>query len=113
MKAVFFLIKGLSQRKRLSKSTLASEEAAVKSCGLSVALVPCIIILLVILLVTFILLEMKTLTWAVIVGLNIAFLSYWIYGMEKARVEEHENGYVNSTPPIAPKRTVSSKMIYA
>lgn len=120
-----FLFKGLSQRRKLSKSTLASEEAGVRSVGLNMAWIPCILISLAILLITFILLEMKILTWFLIVALNIAFLAYWIHTIKKARNEENENGYVSSdkvhvnngngpdTTSISTKRTVSSKMIYA
>lgn len=120
-----FLFKGLSQRRKLSKSTLALEEAGVRSVGLNMAWIPCILISLVVLLITFILLEMKVLTWFLIVALNIAFLAYWIHTMKKARSEENENGYVNSdkvhvnngngpdASSISTKRSVSSKMIYA
>ena len=124
VKGAFFLFKGLSQRRRLSKSTLALEEASVRSVGLNFALIPCIIIALALLLITFILLEMKILTWCLIVALNIAFLAYWIYTMKRAQSEQNENGYVNSdnvrvnngngeATSISTKRTVSSKMIYA
>ena len=81
------------------------------------AWIPCIIIALAVLLITFILLEMKILTWFLIISLNIAFLAYWIHTMKKARGEDNENGYVNGNGPdaatISTKRTVSSKMIYA
>jgi hypothetical protein len=110
-----FLLGGISQRQKLSKPERALEEVGVKAAGLHIQWIPRIIVLLVLLLITFILLKLKILTWFLLVGLNLAFLAYWIHVMRRTRSEneiENETGYQNADDRSV-ITTKSTKMIYA
>ena len=109
-------MKGITDRQKLSRPQRALEEAGVKAAGFDFAWIPRIIVLLVLLLLAFILLRLKILTWTLLVLLNIAFLAYWIHVMRRAGDGDDNDNSKYQSPEdaatIATTRTVSSKRIF-
>ena len=67
----------------MKNTTRAMEEAGVRAAGFKLEWIAPILVVLGLLLVVFILLKLKILTWLMLGLLNIGFLSYWIYAMQK------------------------------
>lgn len=67
----------------MSKRSRAMEEVGVRAAGFKLDWIAPILVVFGLLLVAFILLKLKILTWLTLGLLNIGFLSYWIYAMQK------------------------------
>lgn len=91
--AVFFLLAGLAQRKKMSKQDALIEEAAIKSSGVDKKLVPRIFIAFIIFIVILILFKKKVLTWFFLVAINIALLGYWMHLKNKAEKNAAVSGF--------------------
>jgi len=85
--AVFFLLAGLAQRKKLSKSDAVLEDAAIKSAGIDKKFIPRIIISYACFIIFLILFKRKILTWFFLTGGNIGLL--WYYCHLRGRNEEN------------------------
>jgi len=77
--AFFFLLAGLAQRKKLSKSDAVLEDAAVKSAGIDKKYIPRIIIAYALFIVFLILFKRKILTWFFLLVGNIGLLWYYCH----------------------------------
>jgi len=77
-KAIFFLMKGLSQRKKLSKTERNLEEARIKATGLRLKWLPRVFVVLIFVLVILIFSERKIASWILLGALNFISLGYWI-----------------------------------
>lgn len=91
--AIFFLLAGLAQRKKMSKQDALIEEAAIKSSGVDKKLVPRIFIAFIIFIVILILFKKKVLTWFFLVAINIALLGYWMHLKNKAEKNAAVSGF--------------------
>ena len=115
------------QRQKQSKSSRALEEAGLKAAGVKTSLFAPVIIVLALLLVLFILLKLKILTWCLLILLNVVFLAYLIHlmnensGGDKVRSAEPEAVYhssperakpVKQVKPAEGTKIVSSKKIF-
>lgn len=90
---LFFLYKGITERQKLSKPARALEEAGLKSAGIDMEWIAPILVGLGLLLVTFILLNLKVLTWFLIVLMNVAFLAYWM------QIRQHSSNDLDDVIP--------------
>lgn len=77
--AFFFLLAGLAQRKKLSKSDAVLEDAAVKSAGIDKKFIPRIIICYALFIIFLILFKRKILTWFFLTVGNIGLLWYYCH----------------------------------
>jgi len=75
----FFLLAGLAQRKRLSKSDAVLEDAAVKSAGIDKKFIPRIIIAYSLFIIFLVLFKRKILTWFFLTVGNIGLLWYYCH----------------------------------
>jgi len=91
--AIFFLLAGLAQRKKMSKQDALIEEAAIKSSGVDKKFIPRIFIGLILFIIFLILFRKKTLTWFFLVTLNIALLAYWMQLKNKAEQNAAVSGF--------------------
>lgn len=91
--AVFFLLAGLAQRKKMSKQDALIEEAAIKSSGVDKKYIPRIFIGLILFIILLILFKKKTLTWFFLIAINIALLAYWMHLKNKAEQNAAVSGF--------------------
>jgi hypothetical protein len=84
LSAVFFLLAGLAQRKKMSKEDALIEEAAIKSAGIDKKFIPRILLGIVVFIILMILLRRKVLTWLLLIFTNAGLLGYWMYLKKKA-----------------------------
>lgn len=91
--AIFFLLAGLAQRKKMSKQDALIEEAAIKSSGVDKKFIPRIFIGLILFIIFLILFKRKTLTWFFLIALNIALLGYWMHLKNKAEQNAAVSGF--------------------
>merc|ERR1740139_1079472 len=93
--AFFFLLAGLAQRKRLSKSDAVLEDAAVKSAGIDKKFIPRIIIAYSLFIIFLVLFKRKILTWFFLTVGNIGLLWYYCHlqgrnNEKKEAVDEYQ-----------------------
>jgi len=91
--AIFFLLAGLAQRKKMSKQDALIEEAAIKSSGVDKKFIPRIFIGLILFVIVLILFKRKVLTWFFLVTVNIALLAYWMHLKNKAEQNAAVSGF--------------------
>jgi hypothetical protein len=84
--AVFFLLASLSQRKKLSKTDVAIEDAAIKSAGVDKKHIPRIVLAFALFFILLVLFKRKILVWFFLFAVNIALCWYWI--RLRSRTEE-------------------------
>lgn len=77
--AIFFLLAALAQRKKMSKTDVVLEEAAIKSAGIEKKWIPRIFVAIAIVIAFLILFKRKILTWFFLTSLNVALLGYWVH----------------------------------
>lgn len=82
--AVFFLLAGLAQRKKMSKEDALIEEAAIKSAGIDKKYIPRILLGIVVFIILMVVLRRKALTWFLLVFTNAGLLGYWMYLKNKS-----------------------------
>lgn len=75
----FFLLAGLAQRKRLTKSDAVLEDAAIRSAGIDKKFIPRIIIAYALFIIFLILFKRKILTWFFLTVGNIGLLWYYCH----------------------------------
>jgi len=93
LSAVFFLLAGLAQRKKMSKQDALIEEAAIKQSGVDKKYIPRIFIGLILFIILLILFKKKTLTWFFLIAINIALLAYWMHLKSKAEQNAAVSGF--------------------
>jgi len=91
--AIFFLLAGLAQRKKMSKQDALIEEAAIKSSGVDKKLVPRIFVGFILFIIVLVLFKKKVLTWFFLVTVNIALLAYWMHLKNKAEQNAAVSGF--------------------
>jgi len=91
--AIFFLLAGLAQRKKMSKQDALIEEAAIKSSGVDKKYIPRIFVGLILFIILLILLKKKTLVWFFLIAVNIALLAYWMHLKNKAEQNAAVSGF--------------------
>jgi len=93
LSAIFFLLAGLAQRKKMSKQDALIEEAAIKSSGVDKKYIPRIFVGLILFIVLLILVKKKILTWFFLVTVNVALLAYWMHLKNKAEQNAAVSGF--------------------
>ena len=91
--AIFFLLAGLAQRKKMSKQDTLIEEAAIKSSGVDKKYIPRIFIGFVLFIIILIIFKKKVLTWFFLVAINIALFGYWMHLKNKAEQNAAVSGF--------------------
>jgi len=102
LSAIFFLLAGLAQRKKMSKQDAVIEEAAIKSAGVDKKFIPRILVGFVLFVILLVLFRKKVLTWFFLIAMNIALLAYWMHLKNKAEQNATVGGFQmyseNGTP---------------
>ncbi len=93
LSAVFFLLAGLAQRKKMSKQDALIEEAAIKSSGVDKKHIPRMFVGLILFIIVLILFKKKTLTWFFLIAINIGLLAYWMHLKNKAEQNAAVSGF--------------------
>lgn len=93
LSAIFFLLAGLAQRKKMSKQDALIEEAAIKASGVDKKYIPRIFVGLILFIIILILFRKKVLTWFFLIGINIGLLAYWMHLKNKAEQNAAANGF--------------------
>jgi len=93
LSAIFFLLAGLAQRKKMSKQDALIEEAAIKASGVDKKYIPRIFVGLILFIIILILFRRKVLTWFFLIGINIGLLAYWMHLKNKAEQNAAANGF--------------------
>lgn len=93
LSAIFFLLAGLAQRKKMSKQDALIEEAAIKSSGVDKKYVPRIFVVIVLFMILLILLKKKVLTWFFLLTINVGLLGYWMHLKKKAEQNAAVSGF--------------------